>query len=745
MANVPYFAESETSGDDSVSLTSTTISDGDGKDYEVERILGEWETDGIMWYLTKWEGYPEVQATWQLRETFNRPEKGGYDVFKEWQATKMRVSRGYEKPYDIDDWEDRREEAKRKEVHRKARRKRKKAMLNQMIDTLSSGSEAEAEKLDEERKRNLKVRDSSADSERGDGRPPIPGVLEIIPTRNRWTDLEQRSFIKGLQDFNGPYWDKILAHYGARGSISQLLKDKSLGDMKQQLQALRDEFKQAGRDPPNYLNDLNPGKEAKSQKRAAAFDGSPPIADQTSADEMMETSATRSSKATKVAHTYRQPDGDQSPQSPLVTKDSQAPAKDARPRKIEKESSGPKRVRPVTSDASDLEVNDKRNPSSSAQALSAAMNNAEPVRSPVVPIIHSSLRPDASKKPYSGTARVGAFKPKESLEPRGSRTGVPGNGPARFSAPRRRSSIATSAIKRKPGGIDVTANWNGKPKIRKARTLPTTNAAGGSDKPFRTFKTLGARNSVQKWRRNEPAPDPTQLVFVDPKTGKVPKPSTAGVTSPRTPFRQFQEELAVKEAQRLEIDESNDLGPDNETEELLPDASEPGINSKTSGVEAEPNMEILTSTSGKAPMECSPHPLTNPPVNAPTRPRAHSTRSLQAHTQQFDSPDTRAATMAQQTGVPVETSSLALMGYPTLVERLDLFEIAEQTLVIGNFRIGPTLEDAGKMKLAGFDYSVKRLLLTIKDYNNPDSLYFNFNKICTVTDYERYWHNVSDP
>jgi len=97
------------------------------------------------------------------------------------------------------------------------------------------------------------------------------------------------------------------------------------------------------------------------------------------------------------------------------------------------------------------------------------------------------------------------------------------------------------------------------------------------------------------------------------------------------------------------------------------------------------------------------------------------------------------------TWLPTESSPLSFRGYPSYYEKLELFNTLEQILVLGNIKIGPRLEDVGKMKLAGFDWDVKRLLLTIKDPIDPMRMDFEFTNICTAANYARYWHNVRMP
>ena len=55
---------------DSISLTSTTISQ-DRPCYNVERILAEWDSGEFgIYYLVEWEGYPLERTTWEPKASF---------------------------------------------------------------------------------------------------------------------------------------------------------------------------------------------------------------------------------------------------------------------------------------------------------------------------------------------------------------------------------------------------------------------------------------------------------------------------------------------------------------------------------------------------------------------------------------------------------------------------------------------------------------------------------------------------
>ena len=65
----PFGARDDKSDEDSISLTSTILSEPKDE-YPVEAILAEEKFKGITKYLVKWEGYPENRCTWETRSNF---------------------------------------------------------------------------------------------------------------------------------------------------------------------------------------------------------------------------------------------------------------------------------------------------------------------------------------------------------------------------------------------------------------------------------------------------------------------------------------------------------------------------------------------------------------------------------------------------------------------------------------------------------------------------------------------------
>ena len=766
MANTSKVGGSESSEDDSISLTSTIISDGDGKDYEVDCILAEFETDGVMSYLTKWDGYPIEVCTWQLKESFN-PKENGHDVFKEWQERKMRISRGYEKALNIEAWEETVRKLEQATRDRRKRRERKKARLNQDVDALSSDPEDQGD--NSARRNGRKTKDPSSltsDSEGHETQPPLAENSTPVSNKAFWTGTEQQVFLKALQDASGPFWKQILGWYGHRGTISQDLSDKTIFDMQRQLQVLRQEFLDAGREPPMYMkatiSRTDPGKstEVQLQKRrqmkVASLRESDSSDGKTSTDSMMEEiKETKKSQAMKEKGTIRK--------APQATESSETPAKKVRPGTIKEEPSNPSRVSDISHNG-----NQSRKPHNLIHKPEGTRKMPSPkttTNSSILENTHSesTLQPTFKAEPtkisYTGTARQPPKATQVSESSDTTRIGVSTSGPARFSAPRSRARVERPILKAKVSGVDVLANWSGESKVKRSRTLPTTNATAGTDQPLKTFKTLGRRNNIQKWRRNEPDPNPANLVFIDRKTGKAPTTADAITGSlPKAPFEKYQAGFPEEEArvqQSIDHEETENYNEITKDDEYLPmyDAERSLDNTSGSNRDTAADRSPAGTPVSETAPQYSPPPPAIPvlPVNTPTGPRIDPSRPSQ-HLFHRSPSDPSLLTM-REVNITAPSSArgqshpdsgaVVLKGNPTQLERDALFQQAENCLVMGIFVIGPQLKNIGKMKLAGFDRHVQRLLLTVKDSNNPKRLAFEFKDICSVTDYQSHWHNVS--
>ena len=739
MAAATGVAKLESSEDDSVSLTSTVVSDGDGVDYNVDSILAERENNGVIEYLTRWEGYLEEQSTWQEKKDFHPTEGGGDRVFKEWQEKKMRISRGYEEPFDIDDWKSRRENLAQETYARRERRKTKKARLDNFLKELSSSSDSEDKdgnnsKLRSRAKGSASSSSSSNSSENEDSQF-IGEILDATRADAPWTDLEKRVFIKGLQDTGGPQWDRILKRYGPHGEINDVLKNKAPEDLQKQLLVLVQEFTAAGRKPPLYMKAEN------SHARAE-----PP-----------RTPTIQSHPQDKVTLTRIQTsDNEQNPSRPGT--DVNINNLDAELTRKDNESATQPRRKANTLATLRGEASDPRF-SALCKAQTLNTSSFRPVLEP--------CHPTGLAKTYSGTARPIVQNPNKSKKPPHiSRTGASTLGPDRLSAVQPNKKVEGRLPKAQGSEMDVTAKRSVELKQKKARSLATTNTRASVDDPIKMFKTLGARNRNHKRQRNEPAPDPSQLVLVNPKTDKAAKnsPSSLAIDENTAPMskvssRRYQQHLIEKEPNdqihRLDHTKVNDIDEalfvDDGIVDNIPISDVVEADARMTSAYNFDNPDVPTRNphSGcRPPIDVSQTPA--PPLNAPAAPRA-LLESISRLDRQHPFPDrVKSAKMVnsrertlQSRSEPLESGSFVLRSNTTLQEKKDLFSSYDPDLVNGHFRIGPTLKPIGKMRLVGFQWQTKRKLLKLVDRNDSMQLYFDFDQICTATDYLRYWHVVS--
>lgn len=784
MADIYDIGEPESSEGDSVSLTSTIDSDGEGKEYEVDRILAESTTNGTTWYLTQWTGYPEYRCTWQPIDTFI--ESGS--VFKSWKEEKMRVSRGYEKAFNVKVWERRQREEIERARHRRERRARKKTRLNRQIDSLPSDPEDEVhvEKPNKRTKELIARASSNSSSEDDDSRSPAQTISKHAASNASWTNEEQQTFIEGLQEAKGPYWNDILAWYGHRGSINRLLEKKSRRDMQMHLEALKKEFTTVGRDPPEYMNlpKSPPASEAPKMPDPTNRCHSEEVETDDSGASMDSMLADiREKEVAKENLTIQHPD--------RVRKEEVLPTKTPSRPSRNNSTAGSSRSKPSKNVNSppmelsnipkgDLEAalshpgGPQRDATSSSKPFSVVRKGSVDQTSRPGSIEQPIVHEEPTRQPYSGTARATTSRTTtdEPLTPHQSRVGVIGSGPARLPISRPITHSRGPPPHSRNSGIDVTANWGtlNEPKTRKAVGIPTTNAATGSKPPGKLF-TWSRRNVVLKGRKKEPAPNLAEVVLLNPKTGRPPKPlpASSAVTSDKTPLQTFQEQFAAKEAEERHTTESEHPVV-NESASLIV-----GINVSSTGVDEQvkdgsagfvtisspdKTSSAIVERSDRTSTPRSPPPRqptrkqsqdTGLPPNVPLGPRAGTEVSalppLNPNPHHFvtripPNPTSGAVsslTQAQQLG---SSLPLTLMGNPTPQERRELWGKTETDQVYGNLKIGSDLEDIGRMKLMGCGWYVKRLLLANKNRINPKDMGLEFKKICAAVEYQNYMHDV---
>ena len=243
--------------DDSISVNSTLPSEPEEQYIIDGGILAERQNDGVTQYLVKWEGYDEHRNTWEPEGNF---QSG--DTIKEWGEKKMRITRGLDKPFNVNAFEERKQKIMEDIAWRKRRRRLKRKRLRLPIDSSSSSSNAgssnsevltsdsDAPLVNSVAKRKATTEDESVPSHRQSQR-----LL-----RRPWTDQERRALEAGCLRVKGPLCDRILSLYGPEGTINQDLKYMNEHDLQKEAFRMKMEFVELQRSPPFWLEPVTSRK-----------------------------------------------------------------------------------------------------------------------------------------------------------------------------------------------------------------------------------------------------------------------------------------------------------------------------------------------------------------------------------------------------------------------------------------------------------------------------------------------------
>ena len=756
--------------DDSISLTST-VSSAKLERYEVECILAERKSQGVMEYLTAWKNYPENRHSWEPRECFFEDE-----VFSEWTRTQMRITQGLEKPFDVKAWKKRckaieasaqlRRERRQKKILRLSNRHEltpEPEELDANIDE-SSGSEPAPRWSDKRIKRRSVHQDSppsSSISDPSSSPSSEDSESDIVTTSSKWTQAEMIALEQGLKVLKGPRWTELLSLYGRNGTISKVLKNRTPRDLYDRAKSVRQEFVDSGREPPEHLKTFSKIL-SRTQSRAASRKSSR----STSADSMMAELHERQ----RIREAKNQ-DGSRSRQttnlrgrekvSTTTKKVSQSKAKD------------PQR-QPSQASAQDVEVAFSKQTfkeTSKAAKTNSHHESATPHTKETTEVRESSTNdlllrrqlkdgPRADEPTWSGTARAPTVRPSSSV-PKPSRLGAVGSGPTR---------LRSSKLKPKQGQIEpkkpreisgVTAAWNSEPKKRKSNNWATVNADPVDGQAHKRNYRLSVRHRIFKSRRDGRAPDPNCLIFIDPKTGKtpatVPAPSTTAMP-PKTPLQLYQEELARREAEECQAQEDEeamlvgtserDPAPQSVDQEGEIRTGEQGRRSisalkPTVGDMAEGAAHIDDhNPAPPAPpaLPASPHPSL--PPNVPSGPRTETKRratiSLQDYTERPNSVNYLSNEAVINSQRPKDDpSSFTLRTYPSWEDKNELFKNLNPDRVMGTIIFGKDNQEGNAVKLVGCGFETKKLLLTVK--SEPRTLHFMFETVCLASEYQAYF------
>ena len=543
--------------DDSISITSTVPS-VQKQEYPVEDIIAERDIDGVKKYLVRWEGYPDYRSTWETRSNFHD------DTMLDWETQKMRVSRGYAQPVDVEALLNRVEEWIDSTNQRKARRRAKRLRLGLPVnDEEDEYEESEASSSEEEFYlespvvgKLLKGKGDDQSSRRKQIDPKEKKTSSSRSTACKaklardWTEAEEAALQDGLAKVGGPCFDQILEFYGPAGTVSQILKEKTAPELRTKTQKLYEECQNQGIEIPSYLRDAIGAQLTEPVQMHAP--GPAPVA--VMFPPQMRPVGSGGSKSVSAS----------SNTSPAEISFAEAPAS-----QLKSASSGAKSS-PTPSQVDSLFEDDSPetkhafehlSSSSPQHALSyprrASIPNPtsrrevpEDVSSylphPVSPAIENPRRgslPEPSLKSSVIAAKTSGRShksiAKDVSETTKSHVGRRGSGPARLGQSTGKPTASKSS-KVKVSGAAILNNWNEKVKGRRSKGLQQ----GTSNKPAKKFSIM---RKYVKAGRNEPAPNIDMLTFMDLKSGGVAKkPSLATMKAnppPKTPYQLIQEGL----------------------------------------------------------------------------------------------------------------------------------------------------------------------------------------------------------
>ena len=382
-----------------------------------------------------------------------------------------------------------------------------------------------------------------------------------------------------------------------------------------------------------------------------------------------------------------------------------------------------------------------------------------------VPENSEAMRGETGRNTWSGTARTPTARPSLSDPPR---QGAVETSSTRQSSMKTKPKLGQVEPKNPSKTGDVTATWNAEPKRRQSNNWATENADPVEGQPKNRSYRLSVQNKIFKSRRDGRPPDPSRLIFIDPKTGKAPTtvstPSTPAVPF-KTPLQLHQEELTAREAEAIPAREI-EMTISTNKHDHLPQAKE---QSRKASPEEQKTLDtekrilttsesVLGPTTGDMidrpshtnrsmpPGPTSPHP--EAPINAPSGPRIKTKRlasiSLSDYTKRtipnLDSVN-EAVISTNRSYSSGDPPKFNLRVNPSQEHQNELFKQKEQDLVLGEIKFGKDNEEGIKVKFVGFGLEVKQLLLAIKVL--PRTLDFVFESFCLASEYKAYFPAVS--
>ncbi|KAL8922765.1 MAG: hypothetical protein Q9172_003442 [Xanthocarpia lactea] len=489
---------SELSDDDTVGSTSTESRKSTDQPYNLESVLAERTNNGEKEYLVKWEGCPDYENTWEVKEQFQSEQ-----TLLDWRDQKMQITRGRARPFDVYAWQrmmDRRNEATEK---RRARRREKKIKLGILV---IDPTEVEPPGLEPS-----SYSEDSSDDNSSDLSGSNPQSRAGSPV---WTPREETTLLEALQRLKEPSWDEVLKWYGPQGTINQALQQRTAKGLYRKAVALKQDFDASGKvfpvpillshpssDRSFTIPTISVGKHARHR---------------TSRDELM------SECLDSLEGINRAVSGPRS--------EAQTTSRSTSPRKRKPDHQVSQRVK----------NSERPRKTFPAPMTTAGKSTASTKPLPASP---SSPLPNQPAIPYSG--KTIDLDGQSGHQGQPDQLGTIGRGTAM------KGFQAVKAAPNRPNQqVNVLGNWGAQPnKTRKSRYEmkdPTDPKVRQSGK----FKKFSTQRKFELAARYELTPDVNSLTFVDLKDGKtLTKRPTSVVRKPpeKTPFQLLQESMKEKQ------------------------------------------------------------------------------------------------------------------------------------------------------------------------------------------------------
>ena len=504
---------SDLSDDDTVGSTSTESRKSTDQPYNLESVLAERTNKGEKEYLVKWEGCPDYENTWEVKEQFQSEQ-----TLLDWRDQKMQITRGRAKPFDVYAWQRKMDKRKKATEKRRARRREKKIKLGTLVIEPTGVEPPEPEP-------SSSSEDSSDDNSSDiSGSDPQSRAGSLV-----WTPREETTLLEALQRLKEPSWDEVLKWYGPQGTINQALQQRTVKELYRKAVALKKDFDASGKVFPV-----------------------PILLNHPSSDRSFTIPTNSVGKHAKHRTSWDEPMSEFVDSLEGISRTVSGPGSEAWTRS---RSISPRKKKPDHQVSQRVKDSEKPRMTFPAPMTTAGKSTASTKPPPASP---SSQLPTQPAILYSGQiadfgGQPGHRRPSlpseriatSNAEGQPNQLGTIGRGPAL-----KGFQAVKPAPNRPNQQVNVLGNWGAQPnKTRKSR-YELKDPTDPKAKQLGKFKRFSTQRKFELAARYERTPDVNSLTFVDLKDGKTlaKRPAPVARKPPeKTPFQLLQESMEEKQ------------------------------------------------------------------------------------------------------------------------------------------------------------------------------------------------------